>query len=274
MATATDLDLIRIHGQCHEIMKRIANGSLNESNVRKALQYIIEGKFPEDARFDRYADKLVSVFDWLARLRDYNVKYWDNRFTDEDFAAAEAQLALVPADYVQGVNGVYGFHVEFSSVQETIEMWFRVYQGELPDAWLWPELKFDAEHFRLHELARTYTPGFHLVCINLTAHWEPEAGRTIDEVREAAKESGEILAQLEVISIYGVLTELFMEQNGTDLPYSDMPGTELSVPGRGAWRSVLCIYWRRDRRQGKFSAGWAGYRHQHWAAPVIRELQH
>ncbi len=79
MATAEDL--VRIDGQAHEILKRVGNGSLDSQRVRKALQEIIEGKSAE--RFDRYNHLLLSPVDQLARLREYNRKYWDNRLTDE-----------------------------------------------------------------------------------------------------------------------------------------------------------------------------------------------
>lgn len=278
MATTTDLDLIRIHGQCHEIMKRIANGSLNERNVRKALQDIIEGKFSEDARFDRYASKLVSAFDWLTVLRRYNTQYWDNRFTEEDFAAGEAQLSEIGDDHTQSVRGLFGFHVVFGTPAETIEMWMKVFKGELPNAELWETLQFDDEHFRLSDLAETYEPGIHLVWVNLAAHWEPKDGRTIDEVRPQAREAGERLAQLELLSIWGVLIDLFQCQNGTDLPFTDMAGTEVTVPGHpgseasDAWRGVLYVIWLPGRRRARVGADWAGYRDRRWSAPVVRKV--
>ena len=51
MATAEDL--VRINGQAHEILKRVANGSLEAGSVRKTLQSIIEGRLSygfEDSR--------------------------------------------------------------------------------------------------------------------------------------------------------------------------------------------------------------------------------
>ncbi len=272
MTVTVDRDLERSFAQLYEIQKQLLGGALSPLQIRKPLQDILEQIFPPDARFDRYSGMLVSPFDWLARLREYSTKYWNNRFTDEDFAKAEAQLAFVPDDHVQGVDNIFGFHVQFASLEETFEMWYKVYQGELPDAWRWPELKVDAEHLRLHELARSYEPGIHLVNIDLVAHWEPEDGRTLIEVREQAKGTGEILAQLEVISIYGVLTQLFMEQDGENLPYSDMPGTVVTVPGRSG-PCALCVVWLPFDRRAGLSAYWVGLRSNEWAAPVLRELQ-
>ncbi|HSH31199.1 MAG TPA: hypothetical protein VK963_00860 [Candidatus Saccharimonadales bacterium] len=222
--------------------------------------------------FARYTAMLVSPIDWLARLREYNAKYWGNKFAFEDFAKAEAQLALVPTGHVQGVDNIFGFHAQGDSLKETFEMWYKVYQGELPSTWRWPELKMNAKRLRLHKLARPYEPGIHLVNIDLVAHWEPEDRRTVEEVREQAKSSGEILAQLEVVSIYGVLTRLFMEQDGENFPYSDMPGTDVIVTVDSR-PHALAVRWNRFVREAEFDAFSVGYRRSKFAAPVLRELQ-
>jgi len=281
MTVTVDRDMERAFAQLYEMQKQLLSGALAPLQIRRPIQDLIEHNFPEDTHFARYSGMLMSPSDWLARLREYNAKYWGGKYTDEDFARAEAQLASVPDDHVQSVDNIYGFHVCGDSDPETFEMWYKVYEGELPGVWRWEELKFDAEHFRLHKLARRYEPGIHLVNINLVAHWEPEDGRTLPEVREQAASQSEILAQFEVISIYGVLTELFMEQDGENLPYTDLPGTEFrtEVPENesdeeksGPWRSALCCRWHRGDRQARFLAFAVGSRDQGWSAPVLREL--
>lgn len=270
MTVIVDHDLRRAFAQIHALQEQLLCGALTPLQMRGPVQDVLEHKFPADTRF--YSGMRVSAYDWLAKLREYNTKHWDSRFTDEDFAKAEAQLASVPEDHVQSVGNIFGFHVAFNSLEETFEMWYKVYQGELPGAWRWSELKVDAEHLGLHESARSYEPGIHLVNIDLVAHWEPKDGRTLIQVREQAKSNGEILAQLEVISIYGVLTELFMQQDGENLPYSDMPGTVVKVPGRSGPCALYVIWYRHDR-EAEFSAYWVGHRARFWAAPVLRELQ-
>ncbi len=246
---------------------------------RYTFARLLEGKLALADPFAQYADMLVSPFDWLDVLRRYNQQYWANHFTDADFALAEATLVAVPEDHVQAVTKCYGFHVQFSSTAETIEMWRRVFQGELAKffedtevhTWVWDQISFDDEHFGFHELARTYEPGIHLFCMNVVAHWEPEEGRTLIQVREQAGSSGEILAQLEVVSLWGVLIKLFMQQDGTNFPWSDMPGTDLKVPG-GSEPYAFYMYWYRDGRQAGFYASWVARVLQNWAAPVLREL--
>ncbi len=244
------------------------------SNLRGVDREALKAVLHHDP-LDRFNDKVLSVFDWLARLRHYNVTYWDNRLTDEQFAQAEAQLTAVPDDHEQRVRGAFFFHVQFDSFAETVEMWMKVFKGELPNSELWKSLKFDEEHFRLHELAETYEPNtIALVHVNLVSYWEPEDGRTIkDDVRPQATEAGEKLAQLELLSFWGVCTDLLMEQNGTDLPYTDMAGTEVTVPGHDAWRACLYVRWGRDFREAWVDASGVDYRSYDWSAPVVRRVR-
>lgn len=272
MTVTVDHDMQRAFDQICKLQQQLLNGALSPSKIWKPLQDILEHTFSSDARLDRYSGMLVSPFDWLAQLHEYNAKYWGNRFSEDVFDEAEEQLAFLPHGHVQTISNIFGFHVEFGSLEETYEMWYKVYQGELPNAWRWPDLSVDAEHLSLHELARSYEPGIHLVNIDLVAHWEPEDGRSLIEVREQAKGTSEILAQLEVISIYGVLTQLFMEQDGKNLPYLDMPGTVVTVPD-DSWPYALCVFWSPFDREASLHADWIGSRSSEWAAPVLKEVQ-
>lgn len=265
---ATEAQMRNILGN-EDILEMLLTANLKTVD-REALKAVLHHD-----PLDRYVGKLVSVFDWLARLRHYNVAYWDGRFTDEQFVQAEAQLAAVPDDHEQHVRGAFFFHVQFGSYQETVAMWMKVFKGELPDAKLWENLQFGEEHFRLHESAETYEPNtITLVHVNLVSYWEPEDGRIIKgDVRPQAKEAGEKLAQLELLSFWGVCTALLMEQNGTDLPYTDMAGTEVTVPGNDAWQDCLYVSWDRDDGQAWVNASWIGNRDQDWSAPVVRRVQ-
>lgn len=267
-ADATEAQMRNILGN-EDVLELLLTANLKTVD-REALKAVLHHD-----PLDRFNDKVLSVFDWLARLRHYNVTYWDNWLTDEQFAQAEAQLTAVPDDHEQRVRGAFFFHVQFATFAETVEMWMKVFKGELPNSELWESLKFDEEHFRLHELAETYEPNtITLVHVNLVSYWEPEDGRTIkDDVRPQAKEAGEKLAQLELLSFWGVCTDLLMEQNGTDLPYTDMAGTEVTVPGGDAWRGCLDVGWARDGRRAWVSADWVDNRSCSWSAPVVRRVR-
>ncbi len=265
-ATREELgDLGVVYARLFEFVK---NGKRPAGLVIAGMQRLADGQFPENTRFDRYNHLLLSLDDQLERLRRYNTKYWDSRLTDEQLAAVDTS-----GDLTQRVDDLTAFHVQFDSLEETVEMWWRVYVGEQPKQWRWDELKLDSEHLRLlTSNVRQYEPGIHRIRIDLVAHWEPEDGRTLEEVREGAKGTSEILAQLEVLSAYGLHSELFREQDGENLPYSDMPGTDVSVPGRSG-PCALCVGWSPFALEAGLNAGWVSRRSHKWAAPVLRELQ-
>ena len=267
MTVFVDRDLERSFAQLYEIQKQLHSGALSPLQTRKPLQDILEHRFgTTETPFDRYSHLLQSLDDQLERLRRYNREYWDNRLTDEQLAAVD-----VSGDITQRVNDLTTFHVQFDSLEETIEMWWRVYVGEQPKHWRWDELKLDSEHLRLlPSNVATYEPGIHRIRIDLVAHWEPENGRTVEEVRDQAKGTDEILAQLEVLSAYGIHSELLREQDGENLPYSDMPGTDVTVPGDSE-PYALCVFWNPAYRRAYLSASWVDDRDSFWAAPVLRE---
>ena len=218
---------------------------------------------------DRYDPLLLSLDDQLARLREYNRNYWDSRLTDEQLAVVD-----VSGDITQRVDDLTTFHVQFGSLEETGEMLWRVYVGEQGGHghWTWPERQFDGKHLLglLGSNVRQYEPGIHRVRINLVAHWEPEGGRTLEEVREGAKGTDEILAQLEVLSAYGLHSELFREQDGKNLPYSDMPGTDVLVPGFTRSYALSVCSSSSDHR-ARMHAAWVTHCSNWWAAPVLLE---
>jgi hypothetical protein len=220
---------------------------------------------------DRYADKLLSINEQLERLRRYNSHYWYGYLAEEQLNAV-----IAPGDHELRIDDLKALHVQFSSLEETIEMWWRVYVGEQPHSWRWPELLVDAEHLRLLDSSvATYEPGIHPVRINLIAHWKPESGRTLEEVRAQAKQSGETLAQLETMSTYGLHSELLREQDGENLPYPDIAGTDVSVPG-SSWPRTLYVCWdpfdhraMLSDRRAMLSARRVDFRGIEWASPVI-----
>jgi hypothetical protein len=252
-----------------DILDLLLDSNLDEVD-RKALKEVLHYD-----PLDRFSHKLVLAADWLNCLRRYNMIYWDGRLTDEQFAQAQAQLTDIPCGHEQHIRGAFFFHVQFDSFEETVKMWMKVFEGELSIGTTRSLPKFNAENFRLHHLAETYEPNtISLVYANLVSYWELESGYSInDDIRPQAEATGEKLAQLEVLSFWGVCTDLFMEQNGTDLPYMGMAGTEMMVPGYSPWSYCLYLIWYRDYRGVQLRARWSGGRHRYWAAPVVRRVR-
>lgn len=250
----------------HSLCGKFLQGKRDQRNVLEVLQALNEGtlKLARDSRFDRYNHLLLSLNDQLECLRRYNQQYWDNRLTDEQLAAVDTSAAVT-----QRVDDLTTFHVQFDSLEETVEMWWRVFVGEQPDHWRWNGLELDAEHLRLLDSnVHNYEPGIHRVRIDLVARWEPEDGRTLEEVRNGAKSTGEILAQLEVLSAYGLHSELFREQDGENLPWTDMAGTDVGVTG-STEPYALYVRWSPSFREVSLGADRVAYRRRRWSAPVL-----
>lgn len=249
-----------------ELNRRIMEGSVDPAYAAAALQEIIERKFVLTDKFGRYTDKLLSLAEQLDLLKRYNKQYWEGRLDDP----LDHYTTWV-SDHLQRVDDLEILHVEFGSPAETIEMWWRVWVGEQPKSWRWDELKLDPEHFQLlAENVDRYEAGIHRLRIDLTAHWEPETGRTLEEVRVQAKVNGETLAHTEVMSAYGLHTALLREQDGENLPYSDMAGTDVSVPCSSR-PHALYASWFPFSGGVRLDASGVGDRDRSWAAPVLRK---
>lgn len=223
---------------------------------------------------DRYTPYLLSVTDQLERISEFNDRFWGGFFTQEEAALA---LGIVgTGDYshghVQSVDDLEILYVDFGSPEKTVEMWWKVLVGTQPNAWRWDKLKTDAKHLRLHSYARQYGPGIHRVRINLVANWEPKDGRTVIQARERALATAQTLAAGEVLAAYGLHDELLRQQDGENLPYTDLAGYEATLPGDRPWAHYPYLDWSRSGRRVRLLAYWTAYvSYYDWAAPVVRE---
>lgn len=123
-----------------------------------------------------------------------------------------------------------------------------------------------AQSMRLHRLARQYEPGVHRVRINLVDNWDPEKGRSIDQVRERASAASKQLAAVEAVGAYALQKpQLYQSQDGEKLPYFDCAGIE---QGDG-FRHVPCSLWGGFDRGVFFRASRSGYVGRGCAAPSL-----
>jgi hypothetical protein len=262
---ATTDELVRIDGQAHEILKRVGNGSLDARSVRKAMQAIIEGKLPEDSQFDRFGGYLLSLDKQLERIARFDNDFWGGRIRQH----TNLKDIDTTSDHIQRVDDLEVLYVDFGSPEDNVELWWKVLVGKQPNAWRYDGLK--AEHLRLAATAHQYEPGVHRIRLNLVAHWEPEVGRTVQEVRQQAQANGETLAAAEVLAAYGLHDHLLQQMDGENLPYADLGGYEATIPGDEAWRRAPYLYWDRSYRKVLLYAYWDDYRYYGRACPVRRE---
>lgn len=218
---------------------------------------------PLKEQYVRYADKLLSLEAQFALIRRYNVSYWDGYFSDKELGAYSPKRI---SDHEQSVKDLEILHVQFGSLQETIEMWWKVFVGEQPGYWRYKSLKLDSEHLKLLDSnvatypAKTITK----VRINLVSL----IGLEDEEVREWASESGGTLAQAEVMSAYGLHTALFREQDGGNLPYSYMAGMPLTFAS-GSEPYALYVYWLSAVREARLDVHRASSCNWYYSAPTI-----
>ncbi len=233
---------------------------------RLAFRELLLGRLTLPDPLDPFNLLLCDLDEQMSRLREYNAKYWDNRIPDEWFRSVFTESDL---KCPQRVDDLTILHVEFGSLEETADMWWRAIAGEQPKSLRWSEMKFDERHLQLLDSnVDRYEPGIHVVRINLLAHWEPEKGCTFEEAREQAQAEGETLAQLEVMSAYGLHRGLLRAQDGQTLPYADMVGTNLVVPHRLSKPYPLILHWDRHSCFAHLSASYVGGATE-CAAPVL-----
>ncbi len=260
-------DLRRAFAQLNEVQKRLLNGALRPLDVRDPLQAIIEGRMIVLDRFALFSELLLSPADQLERLRAYDEKYWGGAICEELKGFQLPDVGLHP----QRVKDLRVLHVEFGSPGETLERWWQVISATQPGSWRSGDLQSDSAHLGLHSQARHYPPGIHVVRLDLAAHWEPEAGRTLVDVYARVREAGEKLAHGEILSACGLHPDLVREMDGENLPFVDLAGYQVLMPGLPTCRAVPCLYWDSLRGKVALDVDSIDYFLPSWAAPVLRE---
>lgn len=193
-----------------ELSRRLMEGSLDPVIVSTGLQEIIEGKIG----FARYPYLLDPEEQFELILR-YNQQYWGDYFSAEKLETCFDGLSI-DWENPKLINDLQILHVEFGSLEETVEMWWRVLVGEQHegcnedrDVNFHPDIPFRL----LDHNVQVYNPGVHVVRINLVPTvWKSEDCLTLDQVREHARERDQTLAHTEVMSAYGLHIGLFFEQ--------------------------------------------------------------
>ena len=217
---------------------------------------------------DRFAQYLLSLEDQLNLLEVLDANVWGGQANKVGWFDS----VDTTSDHVQSVDDLEILYVEFGSPKGNVEMHWKAIVANQPRVWRWDGLKTDQKHLRLGPNAKQYEPGIHRIRINLVAHWEPEDGRTIIDVRRQAAASGETLTHAEVLAVYGLHDELLRQQDGENLPYADMAGFEVAISGGRPWAAVPCLGWDRFDGKARLHAGWADYVSRGWAAPATFSL--
>jgi|GEM_PF-3556508 len=166
---------------------------------------------------EQFESELLTTEAQLDLLRDYNERYWGGELAESQFQATPVD------DQPQTLDNVHVLHAEFANPIDTIDHWRKVYmnahwgRGEVHWNSL-PPTKYLGEQLRLLDPAKgpiaTYTPGIHLVRMDLTKdnasfdgrdeHGTFRQVRDLDEVRKEVDRTSMLLAHSEVLSVVGL----------------------------------------------------------------------
>jgi hypothetical protein len=222
---------------------------------------------PAGVRDELFADfqpLLSSLDDQFQRIREFNHEFWGN-------ALPPAALDNVDTatDHVQSVDDLEVLHVELGSPATTLDLWWTVIAQTQPRSSRWLGAVLDDEHLRLAESAAHYAPGIHRVRINLVANWCPATGRTVAQARAQARSRGQWLAHSEALAAFGLHPALLERVDGDALPFVDLAGFELRVPGDSSWNLCPSVYWPRGGRRVDMDVYFADGIGYDWAAPTV-----
>lgn len=232
--------------------------------LEKLLQSAVEGDFPPDNRFDRYAGMLLPLEAQLDQLRKLDVTVWNDRVSKTGWF----DNVNTTSDHVQRLDDLEFFYVEFGSPALDVELHWKAiaaHQRVPSDGGCYIDTRPD--NLRLHSLAKVYVPGIYRVRINLAAHWEPQDGRTLIQVRERAQTTNQTLASAETLGAYGLHWELLREMDGENLPFVDLAGYEYKFPDVRGF--AHCPYTPRGSGRFGLVAGSVRRVVHGWAAPVV-----
>lgn len=263
--------LIGITAQHNEIVKRVGNGSLDPDNVRKALQDIIEGKFPEikppKAAITHVLAKqptwYVSAVEQLKKVMAFNAAL-DWGFQDSDFPAipgyrpSDPNEVLMLAVSLPPKGRKSGLHRTFD------ELWNLI---EAPDGYTkyrWDELKATTKLLR-QAPGYSHTPGIRWVVFDPNAY----RGKSPEAALKQSKIDSVQLAGLEVLMAALLFPTWTTSWNGGSSPYPNM--SALQFYWNSDWSHVPFLNRWDGLRQLKLHADWADGSYDDWSSPSVRE---
>ena len=239
----------------------------------RVTQFAVDGK----------AQHVAPVGDDLARLiptpahmlADLRGMFRGNPSLTDRFAELSSSIPCLPAGNFPVVLPV----VYTSSLEATVQFYWKVCQARYPAFWQWPELKLDAKNLRPWSpdgKARVWPKGeLRFVSLDLLAYYDHQNGTTVEENR--AKENApmpgvEILALMALAPAFGQAMDGGVA-NGGRMPWLDLPGLEANISGKSAWSCAPIVNFARDGRGLWLDARHVSRRNRHCASPAFRECR-
>ncbi|MEA3453101.1 MAG: hypothetical protein U9Q96_02065 [Patescibacteria group bacterium] len=181
-------------------------------------------------------------------------------FTDQEFAS----LGESPV-WPDGKLSAIVLVVELDTIQQTFEEAWRFAKEVLPDSWRWDKVLSDGEHLRLYPGIERKR-GLSWRVIDLGVNQLKSSNQVCQAIEDA-----NLLPHSAVLWAASYFPKWVQAMDGKDIPYVNMPGYQLTVPGYQPWTDVPYLHWYRDNRQVDMNARYADNIHAYWAVPVFRE---
>ncbi len=264
MSKATAQERADFWDQISALYPLVKNRARSYTDVKSALQRIIEGEFDPASATDGRNSLFVSPTTQIGNLKRWNdefdlgipKKWFDQLGTPPPEPNGRlVVVTLVP--YLKGKRGVSG-------AQRTFDALWTIAASRQPGSYRGPRMLSDPKHLRLLP-GIEHKPGLRWEVIDLGAN----QGKSPADVRDPATSP-----HAGVLATAAHHPEYVQSQNGNDVPYLWLPGYQVFVDGGDPWRDVPCLIWSQVGREVGLSAVWGGNPVPGYAVPVLRGVQH
>ena len=260
-----------VAGPSGEFVRRLANGQIGPPSI-SYLQAAMSPELYVPPRlidpFVQYAPLIPSLKDQLETWRRYNDEILGHPLTDDQLADVNTATG-----HIQTVRDSLVLVARFGRTEKDLfEAAATILKENHPNFTRGASLGDGYKIRRYAKQTIPYKPGFHVVHLNLAAYWEPEDGRSGDDVRVQAKAAGEKLGYIEPLQFYGLAPKLLQKMDGTNLPYLDPAGYEVKPSGGSGWRCAPYLDWYAGYSEVRLSSYSVAFHRRYYSAPVVREL--
>ena len=262
-------------GDGHELLLALQNAGLTAKQARRFIDNPAYAKqvidqLPKEVvdRFAKYAKLLFSIAKQAPDLRELN------RQAPAYFQISDSEFDTVGtnSDHVQRYEDLEFLFIslgDFIKTQKLIRLQTKMKHG----IWLSDRFKADEDKFQLHETAASFIydkPGIYRLRINLAADWDPDEGRSVDQLWERDIKIGKKLnaGSLGDAALNVQDKKLHRQQDGIHLPYHDH--TDIIRSGDGHSRAPYSR-WTGDDSEVFFHSHDSDYVRRYYSAPALVE---
>lgn len=271
---ATVVQLVDLYGLTHEILMRVANGSLDEERVKASLEAVIRTECEPGWRITHpyFGPSNFSPPSWwraaerqLECVRQFNeARGWG--FADADFPAIpvvemERTEVLLLAVYLPDKGNVSG-------VQRTFDEHVAVIQQQAEGREYGFLQSDDPKHLQLQGPS-VHKPGLRWVAYDYAAHQDANSEHAVEDLWNVATQG---LAASEVLSALMLFPGYGPSMADETVPYANLPGYDMTFQIEQSDTSYCpCVSWLRHGPRLQLDFFPPDCRSYDYASPVVRE---